>query len=802
MKKNSYKGAITVYLSIILSAVIMLSGVLMDIVRIKAARVQVQRAANTAAVSILAGFNTQLKNEYGIFALHNSDGTYLNDSAEDYLSKNLNLYMKTGENGNQLYSALKGIIINNRYQNADFIDLYDYDIENIEVTPLYNFTENEITRQQIIEYMKYRAPAQFAEDFMEKINYAASSRELTGAYKLKTNIEKKLGKIEKAMKRLQEHIDQINKFEKRNFDSSPASNSQLMTFSRSIILKEVYKACRRADFGDLGTSEEKAQANAAIERINQKYEEARKQAADLGDLLQEQLQKSIDAVYGASQELKNIEGLSKQARVEIEGLKTYLKEQKQQSKSGNIDSSEIIASMEKDIDKYEKLLDSDNSKSMETALNSNLDILNFLQTNISDLPPWIASESKGTSQRALAQLESSVSTSVIDTAEINALLRELAQDTKMKSIKDAAYRYEAISGILEKSNSGKSKDPRKSTAEAAKKIREEFDGTDSNLKKIENPKLLPSYYENGSYPNKIFSEAVLGEQKDNQQLPVVVENFDVDFDEDSGFVDDGLKYIIDFAQKLKNLSADMRDEIYVNEYILGTFKDNVEIIGSNTDNKENGTFFDKGEVEYILSGNSDEKVNNYLVKGQILLIRFGMNTLHVYSDPQKRLRALEIATAAAGITGFGIPIIHNLIMCAWGTAEAFSDIKQIYNGGKVPFFKTNENWRTDLLPSGFASKSGVQAEGSIMDFDYHDYLRLLLLVEDKETKINRVEDLMQLNIQQSNPEFKLSNSNTYIKLKVKASIRYWSITKLFVPSKYKTEDGSRHMINIEIWSGY
>jgi hypothetical protein len=246
----------------------------------------------------------------------------------------------------------------------------------------------------------------------------------------------------------------------------------------------------------------------------------------------------------------------------------------------------------------------------------------------------------------------------------------------------------------------------------------------------------------------------------------------------------------------------MRDEIYVNEYILKIFKDVVEIDNSNTDGKSKSTFFEKGEVEYILGGNANEGVNKYLVKGQILLLRFGMNTLHIYSDSGKRLQALEIATAIAGFTGFGIPIAHNLIICTWGAAEAVYDIKDIYDGKKVPFIKTAESWKTDLLPSGFQARETVDGKSELMDFDYHDYLRLLLLVKDEEVKMNRIEDLVQLNTQQGNADFKLNSSNTYIKIDAVISIRYWFITKLFVPSKNKTIDGDRHIINVEVWRGY
>ena len=479
---------------------------------------------------------------------------------------------------------------------------------------------------------------------------------------------------------------------------------------------------------------------------------------------------------------------------------------KSQNKSGKIENAEILAAMQKDIDKYEKLLDTNHSQNILIDLRNDLEVLNQIQASISGLAYWVPAEARDISLSSLNLLKNSIGEDagmdIIDQSQFDALIIKLSANSKIKMIYDAANSYNLITNIVDEGNNNKGGDPRKNAAEAVKKVGKEIQEAASNSKKIENPKLLPSYFENGSFTNKVYSEDVLEKQEPNNIEPVVIEQFNADFNEDSTFVDEGFDYIINFAKALKDKAIDMRDEIYINEYILKVFKDAVEIEESNTDGKSKSTFFEKGEVEYIIGGNENEEINKYLVKGQILLIRFGMNTLHIYSDSKKRLQALETATAVAGFTGFGIPIAHNLIMCAWGTAEAVCDVKDIYNGKKVPFIKTTENWRTDLLPSGFEAKEAADSKSGLMDFDYHDYLRLLLLVKDKEVNLNRIEDLIQLNTQQVNEDFKLNSSNTYVKIDAVVSIRYWFITKLFIPAKNKTTDGDRHVINVEVWRGY
>jgi len=433
--RNKNHGAITIYLSIILSAVFMLSGVLMDTVRIRAAEIQLRRAANTAAGSALAGYSTTLKKDYGLFALHNSDSNYLEEDIKYYLTNQLITEEMNLDKKHQITRYPNLFYANNQFNKVNFIDLYDYHLENIEVIPIYNFTENEILRQQIIEYMKYRAPVQFAENFMEKIKSVASSKELASAYKQKITLEKKLQNIEKALSRLQEQLNLINKFDKENFDSSYNSNSQLMDFSESLILREIYKECRGADFGTLETPEEEEAVTDIKDKIRKRYDRAREKVKNYSELLEEQLMDGKNAVEDARRELENILVLTKQVQQEIANLKAYLIEL-QNSKD---DHSKVITAMQKDIDQYEKLLVTEKSQSISMDLNNNLEVLNFLETSTSELPAWIALESRQISAKALRNVESSYrdgsGIDIINQSQLNSFIKKLASDTELKSIK-------------------------------------------------------------------------------------------------------------------------------------------------------------------------------------------------------------------------------------------------------------------------------------------------------------------------------------------------------------------------------
>ena len=65
------KGTITVYLAVVFMAMIVFTGVFVDLARIRLAQNQLRRITNSAARSVMANYNTSLKNEYGLFALNN-----------------------------------------------------------------------------------------------------------------------------------------------------------------------------------------------------------------------------------------------------------------------------------------------------------------------------------------------------------------------------------------------------------------------------------------------------------------------------------------------------------------------------------------------------------------------------------------------------------------------------------------------------------------------------------------------------------------------------------------------------------
>ncbi len=194
----------------------------------------------------------------------------------------------------------------------------------------------------------------------------------------------------------------------------------------------------------------------------------------------------------------------------------------------------------------------------------------------------------------------------------------------------------------------------------------------------------------------------------------------------------------------------VKESIYINEYILSTFQSYCKKENENSDyfdKKKRHSFYKEGEIEYILMGEKYEIHNITKTVAAIFTIRTAMNTIHVYSDPEKMMLSETIGASVAGITGFGAVIVSNAIRVIWAMGESAIDVKDLIKGKDVPFYKfTPEQWKLDL---GIVyPKKEMPEYIELIFFDYYDYVYFMLLTLDNETKLRRMINLIQANIKE------------------------------------------------------
>ena len=189
---------------------------------------------------------------------------------------------------------------------------------------------------------------------------------------------------------------------------------------------------------------------------------------------------------------------------------------------------------------------------------------------------------------------------------------------------------------------------------------------------------------------------------------------------------------------LDEIKSGAKDAYLVDEYILGHFLNHQR--GSSV--KE--TLF-HNEAEYILKGGFNDQTNYNSVKSDIFLLRNGLNLLHIASDPVKQRKVAEVAAAMTLAVGeeIGIPVVAE----AWAFAETRNDMQLLEAGEQVAVVKSRDNWAVPI--SGtleyILSKEYIQPQNRNGE-DYEDYLRILLYLEDREEKLLRCMDLIQLNM--------------------------------------------------------
>lgn len=173
--KNSVKGVITVFVSLMLVAVLSLGTLVLEAGRLQTARTQFAEATASASTSMIADYDASLYERYGILTIDTE--SFTEARCMDYL--NFNSDVGAGYEGNNITKL--------------------YNIKSVEMTGLYNLTYPSILKRQILSRAKYHVIPQdyslnvynmdsFFDDMqmkctyvVNKLNMAANGSAVNGA---------------------------------------------------------------------------------------------------------------------------------------------------------------------------------------------------------------------------------------------------------------------------------------------------------------------------------------------------------------------------------------------------------------------------------------------------------------------------------------------------------------------------------------------------------------------------------------------------------------------------------------------
>ncbi|MGC6174362.1 DUF5702 domain-containing protein [Lacrimispora sp. 38-1] len=169
----------------------------------------------------------------------------------------------------------------------------------------------------------------------------------------------------------------------------------------------------------------------------------------------------------------------------------------------------------------------------------------------------------------------------------------------------------------------------------------------------------------------------------------------------------------------------------------------------------------KYEMEYLIAGKNTDEKNFSQAVSDILVMREGLNLVHILTDQEKREEANALAGVITGVTGLTplTGLVAFFVMSIWAMGEAIVDIRRLLQGEKVSLIKSKENWRLSL---GSLLDSGSQGkfEGGGSDnngVDYTGYLKLILFVSHSSLQYYRLMDIIQMNLCAADEEFRMSH---------------------------------------------
>lgn len=172
----------------------------------------------------------------------------------------------------------------------------------------------------------------------------------------------------------------------------------------------------------------------------------------------------------------------------------------------------------------------------------------------------------------------------------------------------------------------------------------------------------------------------------------------------------------------------------------------------------------KYEMEYLLAGKKSDRENLKEAVNQVLTLKGAMNLLFLLNSPDKKAEADALAAAvSAGIVPAQL-VLSFFILTMWAFGEAVLDVRTLLAGGKIPFQKTEGNWKTSL--SGLLDQSFLRKteENSGEGRTYTEYLSCLMFLADRKERNFRMMDLIQWNIRTKQADFSAANCAYQIEL--------------------------------------
>lgn len=720
MRKDC-KGVISIFLALILMPTYLFTIGALDISRVYAAKNYLKLANEASIQSQLLSYNKKLFNRYGLFAVTNE--SEIKERNGKVIKENL--------------------LISNSNENLNNLRLLS---STVDLNKDSNLCNTKILEKQIVEYMKLRAPYKMVNGFLnllkvvktsstynkvlsKKMNYNSSLEDFnddlikwrdsfTGYNSDSTKLNElvlAIGKSYKSFKDENQKLEsKIGLMEYKKIDLSKMKNEDLADLFNKLMsktyAKKIYKISKLTDSSN-SIDEDKENED----RFLSEFKKIKDTFFTLFEVIRKHKftyeieinNKSVDIIplfYKINTYRFNLESkLKKDSSARNEAIKKELIE------IANLrmklaKSHEIIKAAVTNINSHNNKLDQslnewkDSINTVKDKEIKNQFLTEYTFTNKkyskSNIQAFLDALQKNNDN--LEKIDSLISGK-------DGLIFKLENDS------ESAYKYDTkafesinklnnlqkfaiYKGVVNENKLPKISNEEKSEAKNIKNTLLNFNKTAGKKEEI------PSKDNLLNYISEVQLENILKDSKSINNKLIDSRKQKIENNKDFNNLLDEIN-----ANSSIDNEASLFKDILIVQYIDDKFSDKTSISDS--------VF--KGQKEYVIFGSKSLDENIKRMKAFIFTTRMGLNTIYAFTSPKLRREALGVATAIAGWTGVGVPLVESLVLAMMSLGESIIDTDKLYDGNDVEAFKNNATWQVSI--TGIKKLLEKKAESMVKD---------------------------------------------------------------------------------------
>ncbi|MEW9698814.1 hypothetical protein [Paenibacillus sp. SI8] len=725
---HSEKGAVSVYLILIIVPIFLFQAVLIDFARIKLAEKETDSAVKAATRSVLSAYDPELQ-AIGLYGLGLTQEDVENMFREVFASN------------------LSGSVSPGGFHYIDTAA----EVKKLRVTPVYSLASHVIFRRQVLEDMKIKAPIEFTLEITDKFRKSGT----TIPFSQGSQFTLEADELEKLIEEREKALDEA-------WESSEELYTKTSTYHS-------YYQARIAELDDLASqiglhTIDEVKSN--LMNVNDQLKSIQDSMASLDRSLASLSQAGAGSVAAIQSILKSKQTLQEQAQVliekqnELEKLLELL-----------IKYAALVTATKLEVPANGKVI-SDLQQSIEVALRKAKVINGEIRDKLSGINTRLSNEKSKASeafqsvvvfgddyfynyQTAVASLSALFSAfeEVVDSV----YLYTIDNTTKANRANDAygtlSGQFHASQSVLEKTRMEKNESISKSKREQKNKIQAVLEQARQSIGAC-------SVFNGQSGERELYNK-LQGNKDSSMTGNGYYQKYREANAQETG-IGSEIAYDLEKAEpvSLRSMSmldafnqatVSLRDELYVNEFALSKF--NYRTYGLEKDPngqpKSSNERIDPGahvlpnqEVEYMLYGFSSCMANMSSAYAEMFSFRMAIRTLEALLDPEKEL------------LNVGSPMLVLLVAAAEGALKAFQDMNKLIKGDAVEL--------------------SAKITSSALSLTYKDYLRIFLLLHSNNTKLMaRMQALIELQTGKD-----LIQETTYIQGTAASDIRLWFVPKI------------------------